>query len=250
MKRVFKSRSIAVLFSLILVFELAGSSCLFVQGPSYKVEPCEDSNEYHIEYDWSYGGQRWRYEADIPVAVYDQFVEEERPRDYRYYVYNEMDDDWLQYTADKFSEIVNDEDWDDIETINFAMSFVQNLPYEEDSVTTGELEWPRYPIETMIDCGIGEGPKGADCEDTVILLVSILQRMGYEVALLLYPDDEHMAASVRLDPETVNEWDSYELTTHEVNGKIWAYCETTAPGWLLGQKDPKIQGVGSVIELD
>ena len=252
MKKVFKTKTATALLGLLLILSLTAGSCVFIQGPAYKVELTEDGSEYHIEYDWSYGGQRWRYESFIPVAVYDHFVGEERAKDYREYVYNEMDDDWLQYTANKFRETVNaeEEEWEDIDTINFVMSFVQNLPYEEDPVTTGLTEYPRYPIESMIDCGIGEGAKGVDCEDTVVLLVSILQQLGFEVALLLYPDDEHMAAGVRLTPKVVNEWDGYALTLHEQDGKIWAYCETTFPGWLLGQKHPDIQGEGSVIELD
>jgi len=247
MKRVIKLRSITVTLCLILVFALLGNSCLFVQGPAYTVTESDSGNEYQIEYDWSYDGQRWRYQAYIPVTVYDHFADEERPTDYRHYIYNETDDDWLGYTANSFRTISNDEEWEDIDAVNFIMSFVQNLPYEEDDISAGEAEWPRYPIETMVDC-YEEG--GVDCEDTVILLVSILRQMGYEVALLLYPTDKHMAAGVGVDSEFVNGWEGYGLTYYEQGGKIWAYCETTSPGWFLGQKDPDIDGEGTVIVLD
>jgi len=250
MKKSFKHGAMTFLLSLVLVAGLMGSSCLFTQAPAYKVETIEESSEYHIQYDWSYGGQRWRYEADIPITVYQHFADKERPSDYREYVYNEMDDDWLGYTASSFGEIADDKDWDDIDTINFVMKFVQYLPYESDENTTGELEYMRYPVETMIDCGIGEGVKGVDCEDTVMLLVSILREMGYEVALLLYPEDEHMAAGVRVSQMDIDNWnEGYTLTYYEMDSKIWAYGETTAPAGSLGYKPDKITSLPQIIEL-
>ena len=252
MKRFFKHKAAAILLSLILVAGLMGSSCSFTQAPAYNVQTIEESSEYHIQYDWSYGGQRWRYEADIPITVYELFVDEERPKDYREYVYNEIDDDWLGYTAESFKAIADEEEWDEIETANFVMKFVQYLPYELDTDTTGDEEYPRYPIETMVDCGISkveDGAKGADCEDTVVLLVSILREMGYEVALLLYPEDEHMAAGVRITSELVENWSGYKLTYYETDSKIWAYCETTAPVGALGQKPDKIKSLPQIVEF-
>jgi len=253
MKRFFKHRAITLLLSLILAFGLMGSSCSLTQAPSYNVQLNDDGSEYHIQYDWSYDGQRWRYEADIPITVYEHFVDEERPKDYREYVYSEMDDDWLGYTARSFRTIADEEEWDEIDKVNFVMKFVQYLPYDEDTETTGNEEYPRYPIETMIDCGVSKvenGARGADSEDTVVLLVSLLREMGYDVALLLYPEDEHMAAGVRVTSEFVENWSGYELTYYETGSKIWAYCETTAPVGSLGQKSDKIESLPQIVEFD
>ena len=48
-------------------------------------------------------------------------------------------------------------------------------------------EYPRYPIETLVD---NEG----DCEDTAILTASLLNLMGYDAVLLDVP--EHMAVGI------------------------------------------------------
>ena len=48
------------------------------------------------------------------------------------------------------------------ETARFVISFVQDLPYTSDDVTTGFDEYPRFPYETLYD-------NGGDCEDTSIL---------------------------------------------------------------------------------
>jgi hypothetical protein len=54
------------------------------------------------------------------------------------------------------------------------------LEYTSDLVTEGYDEYPRYPIETLVD-------KGGDCEDTAILAASIIRGMGYGVVLLVFP---------------------------------------------------------------
>lgn len=244
MKQFFKSEATASLLSTILILVLLSSSCIFAQAPAYTVVIIEESNEYHIQYDWSYGGERWRYQAYIPLSIYDHFTEQERTLDYVEYVYNEADDDWLGYTADSFRAIINTNDLQEIDAVSFVMSFVQNLPYAKDADTTNSSEYARYPMETMIDCGI---KGGVDCEDTVILLVSILQELGYEVALLKFPSDQHMAAGVSISQNIISNWDEgYELTYYDQDGRFWVYCETTAAGWPMGHKDPKIAGSVSV----
>jgi len=71
------------------------------------------------------------------------------------------------------------------ETIDFVGSFVQQLPYTSDRVTTPYDEYPRFPLETLYE-------KGGDCEDTAILAATILKEMGYDVGNLPSQyEDEH-----------------------------------------------------------
>jgi hypothetical protein len=243
MSKLSKGKVSTFALSLLLIFGLIGSSCLYDRGPEY--QKTENDNEYHLQLDWSYKNKRWRYETDIPITIYNHFAEQPRSNNYGEYVINEMDDDWLGYTADSFNQVKKDEDWNDIDTGNFVMSFVQSIIYTEDSATTGYDEYPRYPIETMVD---GTG----DCEDTVVLLVSILREMGYDVALLLYPEDAHMAAGIGITQEEVDNWNQgYELT-HIVspNGGNYAYCDTTNNVWRLGQKPDMIVGGVQILEID
>jgi len=245
MKKILKTKTASALLGFLLAFSLIASSCTLSGASSYSISTTDD--DYLVKCAWSYMGKRWKYEAEIPIAIYDHFNAQERDTDYSVYAYNEMDDDWLGYTANSFTEVAEQENWEDIDTIGFVLAFVQSLPYELDNVTTGYDEYPRYPMETMVD---GGETSGVDCEDTVVLLITILRQMGYDVALLLFASDEHMAAGVGISQANVDNWDrDYTLTYDETGGKLYAYCETTGPLWSLGQKDDSIESLPQIVEF-
>ena len=60
---------------------------------------------------------------------------------------------------------------------------------------------------------------GGDCEDTAILLASILKEMGYGVVLIEF--DDHMAVGLLGD-------DSLSGTYFQYNNSKYFYIETTA----------------------
>ena len=103
--------------------------------------------------------------------------------------------------------------------MKFATAFVQNLPYTTDSATSPFDEYPRYPIETLVD-------NGGDCEDTSILLASILNSMGYGVILIELPG--HCAVGVKGG-------DNIYGTYWEYAGEKYFYIETTDSGWAIGE---------------
>lgn len=106
------------------------------------------------------------------------------------------------------------------EIMMMATSFVQELPYVTDKESLGELEYVRYPIETLID---GAG----DCEDKSILLAAVLRELGCEVVLLEFPN--HAAVGVE-----ANRDDAYGSYA-SYGGKKYFYLESTVPGWELGE---------------
>ena len=75
--------------------------------------------------------------------------------------------------------------------MNFVMAFVQSLPDTIDKGTTPYDEYPRYPVETLF-------ARGGDCEDTPILVAALLDRLGYDVALLVLENAQHMAVGVSI----------------------------------------------------
>lgn len=246
MYKLFKHGATRAVIYTALCFYLLTGSCLINIPSAYGVE--EAGDDYQVRCEWGYAGKRWRYEVDIPVTIYNYFSKQTRNRDdYSIYAYNEMDDDWLGYTANSFAEIAEMERWDDLDTIDFVMSFVQCLPYETDSITTGLEEYQRYPVETMVDAGV---KGGVDCEDTVVLLVTILSEMGYDTALLMYADDQHMAAGVGVSQQVIDNWNrSYDLSYYSAGGIDYAYCETTGEGYRLGQKPDNITGSAEVVTI-
>ena len=106
--------------------------------------------------------------------------------------------------------------WSRQERIDFVLCFVQSLPYTHDDVTTGYDEFRRYAIETLID-------GGGDCEDTTILVAAILSGLGEKTILIFTPG--HIALGV-----------SGNFTGAHVtyDGTRYYYCETTGPGWTVG----------------
>ncbi|MBT3362573.1 MAG: hypothetical protein HN929_00445 [Chloroflexi bacterium] len=151
----------------------------------------------------------------------------------------------MQETATTFKTQAEQAGWGFLDTVDFVMSFVQNIPYTVDPETTSYDEYPRYPIETMID-------EGGDCEDTVVLLITILKEMGYDVALLLFASDQHMAAGVHITQEFVDGWtESYSLRYYKgLNGKNYAYCDTTGLGYRPGEQPEKIKGSANILPIE
>ena len=201
---------------------------------------------YEVQYEWAYKGLQWRYDAQIPKETYLHFKRKGRTPDYKKYVLDPDDDELMNDLAIRFSDEAEQKGWGESETVSFVLSFIQNMPYTKDEVTTGHDEWPRYPVETMVD-------GGGDCEDTAILFTSIVREMGYGVALLKLAEDQHMAAGVLISQDVVDNWrrhHDYPLTYYTKDGKHYAYCETTGRGWELGHKpDELISLAAEVIDV-
>jgi Predicted periplasmic protein len=108
-----------------------------------------------------------------------------------------------------------------------VIAFVQSLPYTSDSVTTGYDEYPRYPIETLVD-------GGGDCEDSSILAAALLSEMGYGTVLIGLPN--HMALGIK-SSEHIS--DAY----YEYDGSRYYYVETTNSGYEFGVIPAEYKGV-------
>lgn len=146
---------------------------------------------------------------------------------------------WAQYTVDPVAkkiakdviDVGNRKGYDYYEKVNWTLALVQAVPYRSDYGTTGEWEFPRWPIESLVD-GVG------DCEDSSILFAAILKEAGYDVVLLLLPG--HMAVGV---------WgaEGYPGSYYLQGGKRYYYCETTGVGWEMGDMPSSYQGVSATL---
>lgn len=205
----------------------------------------EEDNHYAVQHEWSYDGIRWEYTAEIPKTRYDFFKAKPRVSDYGEYVDNPDDDEWMNHLASVLRDEAEDKGWGEFKTVSFALSFVQSLPFTPDNVTTEYDEYPRYPVETIVD-------GGGDCEDTAILFSSIIRGMGYNTVLLLLKGGErfHMATGVRISQNVVDDWNAdYPLAHYESENKTYAYCETTGEGWELGHKPDDLEELISLISV-
>ncbi len=185
----------------------------------------DSSNLIERQYEWSFDRREWTWSMEVPQPLYDYYRQLPRPptQDYSVYVTHPQDDFYLEMLTEKIINASNEAHFDRWETVNFAAAFVQSLPYTLDNVSTSYDEYPRYPIETLMD-------NGGDCEDTSILMAALLEQLGYDNVLLVLPD--HMAVGV-LSDEGVNGY----YFVHN-SGKYY-YLETTGEGWSLGEIPPE-----------
>jgi hypothetical protein len=191
-----------------------------VQLPSVLREETQSTELIPVNYSWTYKGE-WSWEGKIPLSLYEYYQKIPRPptNNYSVYVTHPLDDPYIDLLVEKIKEAAKQEGYTEYQTIEFAVAFVQSLPYTVDSVTSPYDEYPRYPIETLVD-------NGGDCEDTSILLASIIDKLGYGVVLIMLPD--HCAVGVKGSENIYGTFWEYE-------GSKYYYLETTGEGWGIGE---------------
>lgn len=97
--------------------------------------------------------------------------------------------------------------------------YAQSIAYRTDPV---DLE-PKFPVETAVD---GNG----DCDDKTLLLAGLLSREGYDVAILLFEPEKHVALGIRADE-------------YDYQGTGYAFTETTAEGFVGMVPDEFANGI-------
>jgi hypothetical protein len=176
-------------------------------------------------YSWSYG--------DIDSYIYlcferqAEYLDSNRDgrSDYWNFVNDPRSNSSVTLVTKLLENISDGENLSGYEKAEFAIAFVQGLPYTYDNVSTPYDDYPRFPSETIY-------ADGGDCEDTSILMASILKQMGYDVVLLLLP--RHMAVGVACDPANF----SYPVSSYHYEGSDYCYLETTGENFRLGEYPP------------
>jgi len=177
-------------------------------------------NTYDLSFSWEYEDRIWSYTQEVPHKLYDYYrARDHTNRNYVDYALSDYDDKYIQQIVSSFETGGANAGYSDNENVLNVVAFVQSLPYTSDSVTTGADEYPRYPVETLVD-------GGGDCEDSAILTAALLDEMGYGVVLLQYPT--HMAVGVKGDETLTGSYFTYQ-------GSRYFYLETTASGWDIGE---------------
>ncbi len=173
-----------------------------------------------IKYNWTFQRKKYKWEYIFPKSLYDYYKNKERifSNDYTIYATDKKDDRLISDLVNHFDDYADDQGFDKYEKVNFIISFVQGLPYTSDNITTGHDEYPRYPVETLVD-------NGGDCEDTSILTAVLLNEMGYNAVLLEFKN--HMSVGVSCEPDIGTHYiDSYSNT--------FCYLETSGENWEIG----------------
>jgi len=121
-------------------------------------------------------------------------------------------------------------DKDRIDQLRIAVSLVQNLAYNESreriSVRGNEFSSFRFPYEVLY---FGQGV----CGERVNLLALLLRELGYGVAVLYYPEEDHEALGIKCSVE------------HSINGSGYCFVETTGPS-IISSEENYYLGLGKL----
>ena len=107
---------------------------------------------------------------------------------------------------------------------------MQSIPYATDFNSTGYQDYPRFPVETLID-NVG------DCKSHSILFATLTLMMGFDAVFINPPD--HLAVGVLGDNLGGTYW--------TYNDQNYYYCETTGEGFTVGQLPTQFNGVGAYV---
>lgn len=165
---------------------------------------------------WNYGGYRFTLDIPLNINTYNYYKALSKRNSYASYAQEHPGYPYLSQLAEQLKADADQLSYTGWELANYLTAFVQqNIVYTKDPFNNG-LDYPKFPIETLFE-------KQGDCEDSAILLVTLLKLFGFDALLIQIPG--HMAVGITC--ENCNSYYNYE-------GKKYAYIETTNPNWKIG----------------
>lgn len=170
--------------------------------------------------------------ADKNAHLYEELEDEEWLSEYyRAFVFDEHLDPLFADLGDAFASVRSEQSLDDDEYLELMAVFVQSIPYQSSDVV---IE-PKFPVETVAE---GRG----DCDDKSILLAGLLAGEGYDVALLYFEPEKHMAVGVKADGCSYGSTGYAFIETTNVSyvGIVPAEMQ----GGVVLTSDPLVIGVG------
>jgi hypothetical protein len=184
---------------------------------------------------WNYAGETWTWNLTIPAALYEAYIavpdsvrSQIQLKDFGYFT--TTDDPYMQSLATKINATATQEGYSSLQEANFALAFVQSIPYATDLNSTGYQDYPRFPIETLVD-NVG------DCKSHSILFATLTLMLGFNAVFINPPD--HLAVGVLGNNLGGTYW--------TYNNQDYYYCETTGEGFTVGQLPTQFDGVGAYV---
>lgn len=165
-----------------------------------------------------------RYEVRVNASKtrYDQLRSEDHSvatvQDYSRFVRNGLTPEVTE-TSHQIRHISGTERLSTVAEINNVLAFAQRFRYAFDAEDKGVREYPKFPLETMVE-------DRGDCEDHAILAAACFTQLGYEVRLVSLEYDSgpgHMALAVAGAEELP---DAFALRD-PASGRKFYYCEVT-----------------------
>ena len=181
---------------------------------------------------WQYGGRSFNLAFDLHPDNYERFRKRQRTREYDLFASDFHSKPFIREITRKLADYGTASGLSNHEIPYFIVSFVQNLPYTSDDLTTGFDEYPRFPYETLYD-------NGGDCEDTSILAAAIPPRTALRCRTAALSGAHGRRLRVPAGDRT---------THYRHHGRRYCYLETTGDDWDVGVVPPSVRGVAATIK--
>lgn len=173
-------------------------------------------------------------DLDIPYSDFEHSIQKNLFRcSTRVSSISEYIDSRDPYVKQVASHILSEtEGFSDLGKAEAASSFVKcTIGYSSDPDLYGRDEFYALPLETLY-------LRRGDCEDTSVLLCSVMLAMGLDACVLDFAG--HMAVGVSVE--------GAEGTHYALGGTDYYYCESTGPVVSIGATPPVYDGPDLIFE--
>lgn len=178
----------------------AGSLSVVPNDNSTNLGLMAGPGEKLVNFSWKYKNKQYHLDQIFLDSLYNEYKNSDKnyyyttnnppgnPRDSYYSVFlnQKNGDDSIDKLLISLRSISNKEGYSDDEFVEFAMAFVQYIPYD---FSKGVSDAQNFPYETLYtNTGV--------CSDFSFLAVLMLRKMSYGAVIFDYPDIKHSAVAV------------------------------------------------------
>jgi hypothetical protein len=174
---------------------------------------------YELDISGRTAGKDWSVSFFYYKSAHAEAANKSRGRSRPEYVNYELTDGSAEGVASLLKDEATSLGFSEYETVEFIIDFVQALPYVPDDVSKGFDDYTKFIAETLPEMG-------GDCEDTAIMLASLLEADAFGYDMILIQPPGHMAAGIYDTSPDGYYW--------ELDGRKYSYIETTGQGWGIG----------------
>lgn len=194
---------------------------------NYTSNKVKSNTTVNKQMQWVYGGYRFTINLNLKIDAYKYYKKQSKKNTYKSYAQEHYDYLYLQEIAKKLKVDADELGYKGLKLAEYLTAFVQqNIEYTKDPYNNG-YDYPKFPIETLME-------KKGDCEDSAILLVTLLKIFGFDALLIRLP--KHMAVGI-----SSKKYSSY----YSFEGKQYAYIETTNSKREIGEMPKEYKKVAA-----
>lgn len=122
--------------------------------------------------------------------------------------------------TEKLNDLYGNENTNSPNYLNYVMEFIRStISYSTDMDLYNMPDWIAYPEETLYS-------RAGDCEDMMILFLSIIDHSGYDSIITMYHG--HTVAMVALEDYKIPIIDQYVQSYAPYDGKMYYACDPTS----------------------